>query len=982
MKKNIFISISLIISFFFQSIGPVLAVDMQALLPAPGAMTGVSPAFVPASLKGVRLQEGATGLQLEFVLTRGQANLPEGLARENVERLVSYFLSALTLPGDEMWVNLSPHEGNRIIPDKFGVTAMGRDLLGQDYLLKQLTASLIYPEKDIGKKFWDEVYRRAQQKFGTTDIPVDTFNKVWIMPDKATVYENGMAGFVVKSRLKVMLESDYLAAYNTSQVAEPPAKWSKARQAEQDDVKQILREIIIPAIEKEVNEGRQFATLRQIYDAQILAVWFKTALRTSVLGRVYADKGRVAGIDVNTPDVNEAVYERYLQAFKQGVFNYVKEEQDPFTQDILPRKYFSGGAVAVTVKDLAMVHELPIAGLADDAQLVAVRLDRSERSTRDNYLWDSHSRGLGEIFRLMPGVRIRLPFWDEQGVMVMKDEGLADYFIHVFNWQVRPWAQKIDGFAVTLKGLSNKKLAALWSRNLPASMPDSIRDIQSLIDALSLASGVSIAGKDLPGVWQETIERLLQTQMHVGGKKHLFMIFCEILRRWYKKDSRPNALGQDYRRMIAVLSGVTMLTHGGGNAPAMDFPTLMQTADIPLQYFEVHEGWSSEDLLMLQTLSGELREVIKQYRVFEKKVSAMEKDLIGGGDIDKDIKDLKGEVLLWIDRVELFLKNYINKVNYMCVMSRVEVLVPVQKSIDKALHQADAALSRLLTVYLPAIRLNILGEKDIRARLESIDLQAFVDRHKDTFQTKDGWKEYPGAVLHATQGQRFFVKAAEPLLTMVLERLEENARSYLAYLARTPEAMARLGKALRAEDLRTTYALSRGEIGPDSIRLTITNPGEIIPKQVLGRNQESYEIDPLKATVKAKGVQRMFEWDPNRPQIKEGGTSMPFVGVAVWNMGAILHVENFVDTDGIKKVRFTIDFAQAEAQQGFSVTDDVADVGGIDLNEKHLLLDIERHGMAGDMAATVADDLQEIDGFQPVVVSIAPISDLAGYLRK
>ncbi|MDE2028865.1 MAG: hypothetical protein KGJ11_10040, partial [Candidatus Omnitrophica bacterium] len=39
----------------------------------------------------------------------------------------------------------------------------------------------------------------------------------------------------------------------------------------------------------------------------------------------------------------EAIYQRYLQAFKKGVFNYIKEETDPLTQATIPRKYFSGG---------------------------------------------------------------------------------------------------------------------------------------------------------------------------------------------------------------------------------------------------------------------------------------------------------------------------------------------------------------------------------------------------------------------------------------------------------------------------------------------------------------------------------------------------------------------------------------------------------------------------------------------------------------
>src|SRR3990167_7652661 len=90
---------------------------------------------------------------------------------------------------------------------------MGRDLLAQDYILKQITASLIYPEGEVGKRFWKRIYEESEKKFGTTNIPVNTFFKVWIVPEKAVVYENAKAGtaYVVESKLKVMLEQDYLA---------------------------------------------------------------------------------------------------------------------------------------------------------------------------------------------------------------------------------------------------------------------------------------------------------------------------------------------------------------------------------------------------------------------------------------------------------------------------------------------------------------------------------------------------------------------------------------------------------------------------------------------------------------------------------------------------------------------------------------------------------------------------------------------------
>jgi len=78
-------------------------------------------------------------------------------------------------------------------------------------MLKQITASLIYPEGETGKKFWKHIYEQAAQKFGTTNIPVNTFNKVWIVPDKAVVYDMGDSALIGDTHLKVMLEEDYLA---------------------------------------------------------------------------------------------------------------------------------------------------------------------------------------------------------------------------------------------------------------------------------------------------------------------------------------------------------------------------------------------------------------------------------------------------------------------------------------------------------------------------------------------------------------------------------------------------------------------------------------------------------------------------------------------------------------------------------------------------------------------------------------------------
>jgi hypothetical protein len=104
----------------------------------------------------------------------------------------------------------------------------------------------------------------------------------------------------------------------------------------------VLKEVIIPAIEKEVNEGKSFAPLRQVYSGMLLATWYKKALKESILGKVYADQGKVRGIDQD-PGINQEIYAQYVQAFRQGVFNMIREDVDRYTNEVIPRKYFSGG---------------------------------------------------------------------------------------------------------------------------------------------------------------------------------------------------------------------------------------------------------------------------------------------------------------------------------------------------------------------------------------------------------------------------------------------------------------------------------------------------------------------------------------------------------------------------------------------------------------------------------------------------------------
>ena len=369
------IAIVILIVFVITSVkSPAYAqgtVDLALHLPQPGVMIHLSSEFTPAHLQGITIHPD-NALQFDFLIHRGDLELDNEQKKEEYTKLVKYFLASLTIPDEDQWVNLSPYENNRIIKDDFGKTEMGRDLLAEDYMLKQITSSLIYPEDSLGKKFWTKIYARAWSEYHTTNIPVNTFNKVWIVPDQAIVYESGNTAYILKSHLKVMLEEDYLSLQKHSaiplgqpgdmfkselqrtcpqagcqatqplNVKAPQGNTLNASPSTHTIASQVIREVILPELEKEVNEGRNFANLRQMYSGMILATWYKTALKESLLGKVYADKAKVKGVDQD-PKANTLIYQRYLKAFKKGVFNYIKEDMDRYTNEEIPRKYFSGG---------------------------------------------------------------------------------------------------------------------------------------------------------------------------------------------------------------------------------------------------------------------------------------------------------------------------------------------------------------------------------------------------------------------------------------------------------------------------------------------------------------------------------------------------------------------------------------------------------------------------------------------------------------
>lgn len=352
-------TITFIVLFAF--IGSILIADLFKIkqtqasalgLPEPTQLLTISDSYSYPLLKGLKI-DPKNPLQIEFIIDTANRG---DISTQETETLVSYFLAGLTMPQESLWVNLSPYEKDRVVDQKLGQTDMGKDLLGQDYILKQLSSSLTHPDTPLGKAYWSIENRKSKSEMQ------NAFNKIWITPESAEVEEENNLVLISKSSLDVKTEKDYLASSINGDAGKKT---------------DLARNLIIPKIKEDVNNGKNFAKLRQIYSALILSSWFKQKFKNSFY-KQYIDQSKVSGIDLEDKTINDKIYKLYCQAFKKGVYNFIRNDKTTKQK----RAYFSGGMeVAVKAKTTGRINKSGSAiTTIGPAKHIKARLDKISSS--------------------------------------------------------------------------------------------------------------------------------------------------------------------------------------------------------------------------------------------------------------------------------------------------------------------------------------------------------------------------------------------------------------------------------------------------------------------------------------------------------------------------------------------------------------------------------------------------------------------------
>lgn len=339
---------AIIFCLVFEQIGFAQVVTPKQLS-LPGYLNAVEPVldkFRPVQLRSI---ETSGDNKINLLLDKGDSSKLQ--ARElnsSADALIEYLQIGLRLPNSIFWVNLRPDAPNSIIDPLLEKTDMGKVFLETDVQLKKDLARFTDPATKEGRQYWDKLYQKVEELFGQQDAEIPTITRPWIVPGEIILNRAAGRIDIYKATLEVMLEQDYIGkqasggypggiALPVYDNADPRFQTLNAYST------QLIRELIIPKLTREVNSSKRYAAFRQVYYSLIFAQYLKSSVKQSGASFLSeaVDNGDLSGLTSRKQWSKDKYFREYSRSLSQG--EYSKEETVTGPGGQIVRQYVSGG---------------------------------------------------------------------------------------------------------------------------------------------------------------------------------------------------------------------------------------------------------------------------------------------------------------------------------------------------------------------------------------------------------------------------------------------------------------------------------------------------------------------------------------------------------------------------------------------------------------------------------------------------------------
>lgn len=248
---------------------------------------------------------------------------------DRADELRTAFRIGLALQPERFWVNLNPHEPDRVIDEHLGMTDVGQIMLLADLQLKKDVALITDPRNgNIGREYWHRLTRAAGD---TSEIRQQTRN--WIVPGTNKIQATGDYAVLIEANLEVRSEVEYLAAKSGNSLSTSMSD-------------RIFNEMVLPRLQQRVNTAIEYAPLRRIYRSLVLARWYRDRYRDTTEPEAKdIDTDRVYGLKSRTSWHPRTIWQHYLNSVQHGEYDFTESTEQTIgnIRRVKITRYFSGG---------------------------------------------------------------------------------------------------------------------------------------------------------------------------------------------------------------------------------------------------------------------------------------------------------------------------------------------------------------------------------------------------------------------------------------------------------------------------------------------------------------------------------------------------------------------------------------------------------------------------------------------------------------
>jgi restriction endonuclease fold toxin 5 of polymorphic toxin system len=198
---------------------------------------------------------GEPGVEYSFKNAVGAGEDDPEAAREASDA----FFVWLELDPSQFWVNLNPSQPDKVMDPVLARTDVGRVLLESDLQLKKTMTAAMDPDTRLGRDFWTRIVHGPDDDYCF-------WMRNWITPHPASVRPDGDELYILDAKLKVQSEAWQDGSSNAC-----PGQTEQRRHYNET----VIRDLLLPEMERVVNEGPEYADLRRVYLSRVAAEWYR-----------------------------------------------------------------------------------------------------------------------------------------------------------------------------------------------------------------------------------------------------------------------------------------------------------------------------------------------------------------------------------------------------------------------------------------------------------------------------------------------------------------------------------------------------------------------------------------------------------------------------------------------------------------------------------------------------------------------------------